>query len=312
MLVDRDEGLVAQAPIVVFCYRRPDHLRQTLTSLMRCEGFENSPIIVYCDGPRNSEEVPAVEKTRALARALLGDRAEYHFSDVNLGLAASIISGVSEVVSLFGRAIVVEDDLEFSSSFLTYMNCALKHFSENTKVYQVSGYMFDVPQLKSRSDAVLIPMTVSWGWATWKRSWDQFDPLATGWEQLDNDESLRRQFNLDGEYDYATMLKRQIDGHLDSWAIRWYWTVFRANGLTLFPPETLVRNNGFDGSGSHGRGLLRSFANVNKSLYANVPRMPSMAERDQEMISNVFHAIGRSNGGWRGKLIDWLRRLLRK
>lgn len=307
-----DKAQSAYAPVLVFCYRRPDHLRQTLASLMRCDGFEQSPIIVFCDGPRVAEEITAVEKTRATAMALLGDCAEYRFSDVNQGLARSVISGVSEVVARFGRVIVVEDDLELAPTFLTYMNQALEHFAENAAVFQVSGYMFDVPELKSRSDAVLLPMIVSWGWATWKRAWDQFDPEATGWEQLEKDFSLRRQFNLEGAYDYATMLKRQMVGQLDSWAIRWYWTVFKANGLTLFPPSTLVHNHGFDGSGSHGRGLLRNFTSVDKSLCANEPKMPVRVERNQEITTLVFNAVGRSNGGWRGKLIDRLRRLLRK
>jgi hypothetical protein len=300
------------APVVVFCYRRPDHLRRTLESLMHCDGFELTPVIVFGDGPKNPEQVEAVEQTREMARTLLGDRAEYHFREMNAGLARSVITGVGDVIGRFGRAIVIEDDLELAPGFLTYMNRALERFADNDRVWQVSGYMFDVPEFKSRSEAFFLPMTVSWGWATWKRAWDQFDLLAAGWERVDSDPSLRRRFNLEGAYDYATMLKRQMSGRLDSWAIRWYWTVFKANGLALFPPVTLVRNNGFDGSGSHGRGLFRSFTNVDKLLHANESKMPTRVEQDQEITTHVFDAIGRSNGGWRGKLIDWLCRLLRK
>ena len=99
------------APVVVFAYRRTDHLRNTLASLMRCEGFDQSPVIVYCDGPRDDSEVASVIATRELARTLLGEHAEYHFSEINQGLSRSVIAGVSETVGRFGRAIVVEDDL---------------------------------------------------------------------------------------------------------------------------------------------------------------------------------------------------------
>ena len=134
------------APVVVFAYRRPDHLRNTLTSLMRCEGFEQSPVIVYCDGPRDIKETDSVMATRELARSMLGEHAEYHFSEVNLGLSRSVIAGVSDVVGRFGRAIVVEDDLELSPSFLTFMNQALDRYADDESVFQVSGYMFDVPE----------------------------------------------------------------------------------------------------------------------------------------------------------------------
>jgi hypothetical protein len=297
------------SPIVVFCYLRPDHLRRTLASLMCCEGFAESPIIVYCDGPRDRSEEKMVKAVRELAVGMLGERAAYHFRRHNVGLARSVIEGVGDVVDRFGRAIVIEDDLELGTGFITYMNRALESFADDDKVWQVSGYMFDVPEFRSRSDALFLPMTVSWGWATWKRAWDRFDPRATGWEVLDNDLSLRRRFNLDGAYDYTTMLKRQMSGQLDSWAIRWYWTVFKEGGLVLFPPMTLVHNHGFDGSGSHGRGLLRKFISADRPFFFGVPKMPENFDGVPDLSKFVFQSIARTNGGILGRLVDHARRL---
>ena len=295
------------APVVVFAYRRPDHLRKTLASLKRCASFEQSPIIVYCDGPRDDNEVGSVMATRELARSLLGNLAEYHFSEVNLGLSRSVIAGVSDAVDRFGRAIVVEDDLELSPSFLTFMNHALDHYANDERVFQVSGYMFDVPELKDATSALFLPSTTSWGWATWKRAWNQFDPLASGWEALRADKDLRRRFNLDGSYDYATMLVRQMAGLLDSWAVRWYWTVFKANGLVLFPPVSLVRNTGFDGSGTHGRGLLRRFGKTGEPLFFADIKLPETAELEARHYARVKKALWRQNGGLIGKIVDKLR-----
>lgn len=297
----------ALVPVVVFAYRRPDHLRNTLTSLMRCEGFEQSPVIVYCDGPRDIKETDAVMATRELARSMLGVHAEYHFSEVNLGLSRSVIAGVSDVVGRFGRAIVVEDDLELTPLFLTFMNQALDHYANDESVFQVSGYMFDVPILKDTPSALFLPFTVSWGWATWKRAWDQFDPQATGWEALRTNKVLRRRFNLDGTYDYATMLMRQMAGLRDSWAVRWYWTVFKVNGLVLFPPVSLVSNTGFDGSGTHGRGLLRKFSKAKPALSSTDIDLPGSVFLDAGLYAHVKQALWWQNGGWIGKAVDKLR-----
>lgn len=298
------------APVVIFAYRRPDHLRNTLESLMRCEGFAHSPLIVYGDGPKSDIEKRAVEATRAVAKATLGDRAEYHFRSDNLGLARSVIAGVSETVVRFGRAIVVEDDLELSPVFLTFMNLALDRYAADERVYQVSGYMFDVPELKNWTEAVLLPLTVSWGWGTWERAWSRFDPQVSGWQALQQERALRRRFNLLGAYDYATMLERQMSGLRDSWAIRWYWAVFRSGGLVLFPPVTLVHNCGFDGSGSHGRGSLRKFSQSGGSMALVVPSLPAMADCREDVFSWVRRAVWRANGGFRSLMVDLLRRLL--
>ncbi|WP_051937771.1 glycosyltransferase [Ferriphaselus sp. R-1] len=296
------------APIVVFAYRRPDHLRNTLESLKQCEGFSDSPVIVYCDGPRNAAEVSLVEATRKVAKELLGDGAEYHFSEENRGLSRSVITGVSETLERFGRAVVVEDDLELNPGFLRYMNEALDRYADEEQVFQISGYMFDVPEFSKVQQAMFMPFTVSWGWGTWKRAWDHFDSNATGWEAVRTDAVLRKRFNLEGVYDYATMLIRQMEGLRDSWAIRWYWAVFRENGLVLFPPVTLVSNKGFDGSGSHGRGWFRGFSVKKNFSKVGSIALPLATRLDLEQYRKVTSTMWRQNGGWVTTILDRLRR----
>jgi hypothetical protein len=298
------------APVAIFAYKRPEHLRGTLHSLKRCDGFVNSKIIVFGDGPKTQNDLDAVATTRRIAQAQLGSQAEYHFRDQNAGLAASIIDGVNQVTRRFGRAIVLEDDLDLSPNFLTYVNAALDRYEENPKVYQVSAQLFDTPELHERHEALFLPFTTSWGWGTWRRAWDRFDPFADGWELLRTDRALRRRFNLGGSYDFSTMLERQMSGFGDSWAIRWYWSVFRNEGVVCFPPASLVRNTGLDGSGTHGRGLLRRFRNQGNSRQSDrieLPHQVSVRERDFEFVRR---AIWRQNGGNIGAAIDMVRRRL--
>ena len=47
------------------------------------------------------------------------------------------------------------------------------------------------------------------------------------------------------------MLKDQIKGANDSWAIRWHASAFLAGKLTLYPGRSLVHNIGTDSSGTH-------------------------------------------------------------
>jgi hypothetical protein len=243
-------------------FRRPAHLRATLQALLACPEFLDSEIHVYVDGPRNKSDVADVEATRQVAQELLGAHATYHFADHNRGLANSIIAAVSALVTSHGRVIVLEDDLLVAPHAIAYFNAALQRYENDSAVMQISGYMFDAVPWLDRTTALMLPFTTSWGWATWARAWELFDPRATGWEELAADRSLRKAFNQDGAYDFATMLERQMQGRRDSWAIRWCWSVFRANGLVLYPPQSLIRNTGFDGSGSHGRARLRLFGDV--------------------------------------------------
>jgi len=299
------------APVAVFAYNRPRHLRRTLTSLMACDGFVDSPLTIFCDGARNANQIEAVAAVRDTARQLLGGSADIRIADANRGLAQSIIEGVGELTCRYGRVIVVEDDLDLAPCFLTYMAEALDRYAAEPHVFQVSGHMFDVPEFNGRESALFLPMTTTWGWGTWDRAWAAFDRQAAGWEQIITDRALRRRFNLDGAYDYATMLERQMAGRSDSWGIRWYWSVFRRAGLTLFPPQPLVRNTGHDGSGTHGAG--RALRRFSPSEALGWPKGLRLLEGEPavepEAWRMVRKAIWRQNGGWTGCAADFARRL---
>jgi hypothetical protein len=304
--------MTALAPIVLFIFKRPDHLRSTISSLKRCKEFADSKVIVFGDGPKDAADRTAVEAARRVAQQQLGTNAEYRFAEKNAGLASSIISGVNEVTRRLGRAIVLEDDLEFSPRFLTFMNSALHRYETEKDVYQVSGQLFDTPEFYDRKAAVFLPFTSSWGWGTWRRSWERFDPSAAGWECLAKDSVLRHRFNLGGTYDFSTMLERQMTGHGDSWAIRWYWSVFRNDGVACFPPVSLVRNTGMDGSGTHGRGRLRRFNSSPDLRQVGSIELPGLPTVDHSDFDHVKKAIWRQNGGWLGAATDVLRRRLFK
>jgi hypothetical protein len=284
------------APIALFVYKRPEHAVRTIESLKACFGYDESAIYVFADGPRTEADIPAVNATRAAVRELVGPRAVVAEQDKNRGLANSIIAGTTEICERHGRVVVLEDDLVVAPSFLQFLNEGLERFEGEPRVMQVSGHMFDVPELADSREALFLPMTTSWGWATWKRAWDQFDPSAHGWRELLAGDEARR-FDLGGRYDYCEMLKRQMEGRVDSWAIRWYYSVFAKGGLVLYPPRSLVANSGFDGTGTHGRLSLP----VRQTQLGDgaIFELPDQAAESPE-AERVFQAVGRLRlSGWR-------------
>jgi len=243
------------APIILFTYNRSWHTRQTVEALQRNDLAKESELFIYSDGPKSEADKKSVAEVREYVKSIDGfKQIKLIERESNMGLAKSIIAGVSEILDKYGRIIVLEDDLITSPYFLEYMNNALSLYENNEKVMQISGHMFPV-ELNADADAVFLPFTTSWGWATWKRAWVHFDADMTGYEKLKSDKALRKKFDLDGGYPYFEMLEHQREGRVDSWAICWYLSVFMKDGLTLFPRETLVQNIGFDGSGTHTDGI---------------------------------------------------------
>jgi GNT-I family len=265
------------APIAVFVFKRPEHTRRTLESLVQNPEFTKSPLFVYCDGARNGVEAAQVEETRQLVRDWPHPNKTIIERDRNWGLANSVITGVTDLCKRFGRVIVVEDDLVVSPVFLNYLNAALVRYADEPKVMQVSAHMFPM-EIHAQTDAVMLPFTTSWGWATWDRAWKQFDPTMSGYEKLRANSSLVLKFDLDGGYPAFKMLERQKEGKVDSWAIRWYLSVFLADGWVLFPKQTLVMNEGFDGSGSNCK---------NPQLRSEVLRMAPIVQLPNMQLDEI-------------------------
>lgn len=239
------------APIVLFVYRRPDHTRLVLEALKRNPEAAECELIIYSDGSRGGADTAAVDQVRALCRTTTGFRRTHLVERPrNLGLAESVLAGVTETCLSHGRVIVLEDDLIVSPHFLGYMNEALTRYADDPSVLQVSGHLFPV-EWTAPTDAAFLPMSTSWGWATWQRAWSEFNPGEAVWSKVELDPALLHRFDLGGAFPYSRMLEAQARGEVDSWAIRWWFHVCQREGLVLFPARTLVRNLGFDGTGVH-------------------------------------------------------------
>jgi GT2 family glycosyltransferase len=238
------------APIVLFVYNRPDHTRKTLESLMRNTLADRSELIIYADGPKQhatAAEVDTILNVRKIIRAYKWCK-EVHITEAttNKGLARSIIEGVTETVNRFGKVIVLEDDLVLSVGFLQYMNDALDMYQEEDKVMHISGYMF--PIRAKLPETFFYNSTSCWGWGTWARAWKYFNPNAS---ELYKSILLQGKENIFNARFPSSIehLKANIDGKLNTWAIKWHAVVFLNNGFCLHPARSLVQNIGNDSTG---------------------------------------------------------------
>lgn len=281
------------APVVVFAYARPEHLKRCLDSLAVNPEAAASRLIVYVDGPRGAADRPKVERTRRVAQAATGfGEIECHFREHNQGLADSITAGVTETLDRFGRVIVVEDDLVVSPFFLDYMNRALERYAGDDRVMHIAGHMLDVDPT-GLPDAFFLRQSSCWGWATWDRAWKRFNPdagaLAAAFSQADVE-----RFNLNDAYSHFEQLKANQNGSLKTWAVRWYASVFLQGGLCLHPARSLVINGGFDGSGENCPGQCVELGVLSEEPIITLPEAP---QEHAEALSRYSQALRRCFAG---------------
>lgn len=297
------------APIALFTFKRPEHTRRTLEALTTNTEFLDSPLFVFCDGARNEGEEEDVESTRQTVRDCPHPNKTIIERDKNWGLANSVIAGVTDLCERFGRVIVVEDDLIVSPVFLNYMNTALDKYVDEPKVMQISGYMFPV-EINASKQSMMLPITSTWGWATWASAWEKFGAHEKKISELFVNTKTSRSFDLDDSYPYTRRLKQQIDGKSDSWGIRWYWSVFNEGGNVVYPPESLVQNIGNDGSGTHCTVEKNQgeFQSSNKNIEITFPKGASISFEEFDKVKKYLQS--ENSVFLRGRA--WLRTKLKK
>jgi hypothetical protein len=289
------------APIGLFAYNRPEYIARALRALARCPELAASPLVVFCDGPKDDAGRARVEHTRRVARELAPPHARIIEREHNLGLAVSMRTGVGALCEEFGRAIILEDDLEVAPTFLRFMNDALDRYADEPRVMQVSGYMFPT-DVTGPDDALFLPLISCWGWGVWARSWAHLGTGAAMYERMAREPGLRRRFDLDGAFPYFEMLESQRRGELDSWGIGWYLDVFARDGLVLYPRQSLVANRGHDGTGAH----REQSSPFEAHAHDFTPRQLPAARLDAAQVAQLRAFIVRASGGFTARLKRFL------
>lgn len=238
------------SPIVLFVYNRPDHTKRTLEALEKNMLARESTLYIFSDGAKNDMARDAVDKVRSIINGSWNFKSIHVVErDVNCGLANNVIDGVSRAISNHGKAIVLEDDVLLAEHALSYFNEALTLYENEEKIMHISGFIYELDRT-NLSETFFTRYVASQAWATWGRAWNCFqEDIGAIIEQFD--EKKVSDFTFDGTMNFWRQIQQQRDGKVDSWAIRWYASVFLKRGLALSPNQSLIENIGHDGSGIH-------------------------------------------------------------
>jgi len=242
------------APVALFVYARPDHTARTLAALSRSTLCARSEIYIFCDGHKGSSDLTPVTKVRNLVENYNAfGRKTVMMRPKNIGLARSIIDGVSTVIAARGSVVVIEDDIIVGTECLEFFNEALAAYRDEARVMHISGYVPGSVARPSKDGTFLFRIPFCWGWATWEDRWRRFCPDGQVLLRQLEAQNLVNRFDIEGTAGFSRMLKKQVAGEIDSWFVRWYATTLLASGLAIYPWNSLVTNIGNDGSGTNCR-----------------------------------------------------------
>lgn len=276
------------APVVAFSYNRPDHLRRTLEALSKNDLASESVLYIYCDGPKpdaTEEQRQKIIANREVAHAAAGFKeVNVVERDGNFGLKNNIVGAVTEIVNQYGRVVTLEDDVISSVGFLKYMNDALETYQDENQVMHVSAYMY--PHKCKLPDTFFYPVPYpGGGWATWRRAWNCYN---------DNTQELYEYWKdkwdvfdvFGGDY-LSKQLKKNLDGSMNTWFVKWHAVMLQKGALSLFPGRSLTNNIGFDDMATHC--YVTNKFDVAPTDYVNVMKLPLQVNKKASRVIYDFY-----------------------
>jgi hypothetical protein len=168
------------------------------------------------------------------------------------------------------------------------MNEALEFYENEDKVWHISGWNYPI-ETDGLDDVFLWRLMNCWCWATWADRWSYYEKNIDEVMGEFSKKDIKR-FNLDGVENFWGQIVSNKEKRINTWAIFWYASIFKQNGLCLNPVQTLVENIGHDGSGIHC-GESESFV-TEISLNKNIKFMLDKNENEiaLEKIQNFYQS----------------------
>lgn len=269
-------------PVVFIIFNRPDTTERVLAEIARARP---SRLLVIADGPRNDcqGEQELCNATRAII-----DRVDWpcdlltNYSDSNMGCRNRVSSGLDWVFATVEQAIILEDDCLPDPTFFRFCEELLEKYRDDERIAQISGDNFQLGRKRTIDSYYFSRFNHVWGWASWRRAWENYDVNLTAWPQTRDAGWLHDILGDSRQANYWTRIfQRVASGEIDTWDYQWTFACWVSNALTILPNTNLISNIGFGPAATHTT-RHNLFANMETEAMRFPLRHPKSVIRDTQ------------------------------
>jgi hypothetical protein len=239
-------------PVVLIVFNRPEPTRRVFAAIAKARPAR---LLIIADGPRSNR--PGESELCAEVRQIVSNvdwpcKVDTDFAQENMGCRRRVVSGLNWVFSLVEEAIILEDDCLPDQSLFPYCSELLNRYRDNPRIGMIAGFNFE-GSFRHPSSYYFSPLVPIWGWATWRRSWQQYDEQMSGWPAAKQSSMLRRLFPDRRVVAYwEDIFDRMVHGTgPNTWDYQLVFTSWSRDWLNIVPTTNLVQNIGFGHDATH-------------------------------------------------------------
>lgn len=231
--------------------------RPSTTSLVFKKIRQAKPPRLYiaADGPRkgnDDDKKKSIKVREVVTRVDWPCEVKSLYRNENLGCKKAISSAITWFFENEEQGIILEDDCLPNLDFFNFCDNLLIHYSKNEKISAITGNNFQDNNWRGNASYYFSKYFHCWGWATWRRSWQNYDGEISFWPKWRNSKDWINFISnkLEREY-WKNIFNKVHQGKIDSWAYPWTANIWYNKGLVITPNTNLVSNIGFGESATH-------------------------------------------------------------
>ncbi|MEH2255378.1 glycosyltransferase family 2 protein [Nostoc sp.] len=258
-----------QTPVTFIIFKRPQTTEKVFEAIRKAKPIK---LFVIADGPRTEREDEAekCEATRAIIERVDWDcEVIKDYSDINLGCAKRVSSGLDWVFNNVEETIILEDDCIPHSTFFRFSQELLEKYRNDTRIATISAQNLQLGQKRTNYSYYFSRYNHCWGWASWRRAWQHYDLTIKLWKEVQA-ENLLHDILIDQKA--VNFWQRIFQSVYDNptgitWDYQWTFASWMQGSLSIIPNVNLISNVGVGADATHFTSN-QEFSFINMSMQA--------------------------------------------
>ena len=239
-------------PILLLAFNRPLLTKKVFSKIRE---VKPKKLYIAIDGPRNNHksDIENIKKVKDVCNNIDWDCKVFYLNrDFNLGCKISVSGAIDWFFEQETKGIILEDDCLPNIDFFSYCEELLEVYENNDKIQMITGDNFQDGIVRGNGSYYFSKLTHVWGWATWKRAWDNYDVKMSFWPEFKHSNEFNKIFEIEIAANYFRSIFDSVyNGKIDTWDYQWNACVWYNNGLSVTPNKNLVTNIGFGPDATH-------------------------------------------------------------
>lgn len=241
-----------KSPVIFIIFNRPDTTKRVFKVI---RDVQPPKLLVIADGPRDDhpDDIEKCDTVRAIINNVDWDcEVLTNYSDVNMGCKHRVSSGLDWAFSIVEEAIILEDDCLPHPTFFRFCDEMLEHYRDDTRIGMISGDNFQFGKKRTNYSYYFSRYPHIWGWATWKRSWKNYDIDMKVWPEIRDgrwlEDILKSKIS---KWYWRYIFNGAFSGKTNSWAYPLIFSCWKRDEVSVLPNVNLVSNLGFGDDAVH-------------------------------------------------------------